>query len=349
MARRQSITIKEVAELAGVSQMTVSRVLNNAEAVRPETRERVQSAIKELNYRPNLMARSLARGQSKLLGLVYQETKEAELNDVLVSALKACRAMGHQLVVEDLTVKGGRSPDTAKLVDRLSVLGIDGLIVTPQLARHSDLMNALSKLPLELVLLGASDAPGSFAQISFDDFGGATQLTNHLIEHGHKRIAFISGGDDCLAGKARREGYEKALKDQGLQPNERFVKPGRYTFESGMKAAEELLSGPDRPTAIFCANDEMAAGAVVAAHRKGLNLPADLSIVGFDDTDISNTVWPQITTIRQPIGRMAELAVQYLSQSAFPRDLKDSKILSDDHLQITRVDLIKRDSVSGRA
>ena len=349
MTRRQSITIKEVAELANVSQMTVSRVLNNADSVRAETRERVQDAIKTLNYRPNLMARNLARGQSKLLGLLYQNSSPAYLSEILVSALAACRALGHHLVLEDMPVGEDGRVDAQSIADRLAVIGLDGLIVTPLLARNTDLMDALAKLPLELVLLGTNEAQGDFIKVSFDDFKGAEMLTRHLIDHGHKHIAFVSGQDDCPASAARRKGYEAALADAGLKADEKFAAAGEYTFESGMKAADALLSQADRPTAIFCANDEMAAGAVVAAHRKGLKLPDDLSVVGFDDTDISNTVWPQITTIRQPIGRMAELAVQYLSRSAFPDSLNDGELKGKDHLQITRVDLVERDSVSKRS
>lgn len=346
MTRRQSITIKEVAELAAVSQMTVSRVLNNAAAVRPETRERVQNAIRELNYRPNLMARNLARGQSKLLGLLYQNASAAYLSELLVSALQQCRTLGHHLVLEDAPLDADGRMDPKDVAARISVIGLDGLIVTPLLARNADLIEELSKLPLKLILLGTNDVKGDCAKVSFDDHAGAKRLTQYLIDQGHSKIAYISGQTDCPAGEARYRGYKDALAEKGLSEPSQSVKSGTYTFESGMKAADEIFSGKDGVTAIFCANDEMAAGAIAAAHRKGLKLPGEISITGFDDTEIASIVWPQITTIRQPIGRMAELAIEYLAKGEFPKSVAGARIVDPSDLEISEFDLIERDSVS---
>ncbi len=346
MARSRSITIKEVAELAEVSQMTVSRVLNQSDAVREETRKRVQDAIRQLNYRPNLMARNLARGKSLLLGVLYQNSSSAYLGEMMVTALKTCRQEGHHLVLEDMPQSEDGSIQPQAIADRLALVGLDGLIVTPLLARTSELIDTLAEQIPQMVVLGTNNLNSGITRISFDDFSGAKKLTEALINKGHKRIAFLSGHADCPASIARRDGFEAAMADAGLKMTSDLMIEGEYNLETGMAAGDKLLSQSKRPTAVFCANDDMAAGVQLAAHRKGLKLPDDLSVAGFDDTAIANLVWPQITTVRQPIGRMTQIAVETLSKGSFPSDLEGAAMLSMNHLQITDVELIERDSVA---
>lgn len=298
MARSRSITIKEVAELAEVSQMTVSRVLNQSDAVREETRKRVQDAIRQLNYRPNLMARNLARGKSLLLGVLYQNSSSAYLGEMMVTALKTCRQEGHHLVLEDMPQSEDGSIQPQAIADRLALVGLDGLIVTPLLARTSELIDTLAEQIPQMVVLGTNNLNSGITRISFDDFSGAKKLTEALINKGHKRIAFLSGHADCPASIARRDGFEAAMADAGLKMTSDLMIEGEYNLETGMAAGDKLLSQSKRPTAVFCANDDMAAGVQLAAHRKGLKLPDDLSVAGFDDTAIANLVWPQITTVR---------------------------------------------------
>ena len=325
--------------------MTVSRVLNYSSAVKPATRERVQSAIDELNYRPNVMARSLARRQSLLIGLLYHNASSAYLSELLVSTLKYSRELGHHLMIEDLPETDDGTFDSDLIISRLQNLGLDGIILPPLLSRNEGLVGVLSELNSRLVVLGQLEGAPQIARVSFDDRGSARAMTRYLIDRGHRRIGFVSGLKDCLAGKARKMGFDLALTDHDIPLNPDLCVEGDYTLRSGVRAAEKLLNMDEPPSAIFCCNDDMAAGVLVAAHRRGMSVPKDISVTGFDDTYISSITWPGFTTIRQPIAQMAELAMTFMSGGEFPED-DDITRLSDKHVQVNTVEIIERDSVA---
>lgn len=318
-ARRSHATIKEVAELAGVSQMTVSRVLNRRETVKESTRVKVEEAIRELNYRPNLLARGLAGGKSLFIGLIFHNPSNTYLGELLVGALQACRDEGHHLVIEDFTSEDIREHGP-KFVERLGGAGLDGVIVAPPISEDDDILDALTAAQIVTVLIAPKDVSATDISVSIDDAQAAEEMTQHIIEQGHRRIGFIRGPDNQSSSRRRFRGFKAAMARNGLTVEDGWIAQGDYTYRSGMLAAESILGLADKPTAIFASNDDMAAGVVSSAQRLGIKVPDDLSVVGFDDTMFATAIWPQLTTVRQPIADMAAESVHLLSRFLRARD-----------------------------
>jgi len=311
--RRQAVTIKEVADLAGVSQMTVSRVLNNSEVVRENTRKKVEEAIRALNYRPNLLARGLAGGQALFIGLVYNNPSNSYISEILVGALNQCRSMGHYLVLEDCR-SDERHADQRSVVERIAAAGLSGVLVIPPLSEDNALLDGLRAQDIPAVVIAPPQGRTDFPSVSIDDEAAAEAMMLDLFEQGHTDIAFIRGDEAQNAARRRYRGYLTALKAKGIPVRQEWIAKGDFNYRSGMSAAMELLSAPDRPSVIFACNDDMAAGAVAAIQAQGLKVPADVSVVGFDDSSIASGIWPTLTTVRQPISQMASRAVELLAE-----------------------------------
>lgn len=307
-------TLRDVAAEADVSQMTVSRVLNAPEQVRPQTRERVQAAIKALNYRPNLMARGLAGGRALVIGLAYDNPSGSFLADFLLSTLGAVRAAGHSLVVEQVTEADLDEPSV--FAERLRGVGVKHLLMIPPLSENTSVIEALRDEDIAVALIATEAGRSPAIRIGIDDHAAAVAMTAHLIGRGHRRIGFIGGAANQSSSAARLAGYRAALADAGIDADPALVADGTFTYRSGMVAAEALLAVHDRPTAIFASNDDMAAGAIAAAYRTGLSVPGDVSVAGFDDTAVAARVWPPLTTVAQPLAEMAKRAVAALAQPA---------------------------------
>lgn len=300
------VTIAEVAREAHVSPMTVSRVLNGGQNVRPETKELVDAAIAKLHYVPNVAARALAGGRNCRIALLYSNPSAAYLSAFMMGALEACARLDAQLVVEPFT-NGMSFPD---MVAHLAVRRIDAVLLPAPLCDSEPLMQALrdARLPVAQIASGRSRAD-CFA-VSIDDHAASVAMTKYLIDRGHTRIGFIGGSADQSASGIRQQGYLDALTAAGLAFDPALVETGDFTYRSGLAAGEALLSLPDRPTAIFASNDDMAAAVVAVAHRMGLSVPAEVAVCGFDDTIMATSVWPELTTIRQPVPHMAMVAVE---------------------------------------
>ena len=345
--RRRPVTIKQVADLAGVSQMTVSRVFNHPDAVKQDTRVRVEKAVKTLNYRPNLMARNLAGGNSQLLGLPFHGVNSAYMTKLLVEAIRICRERGHHLLVEDITETGDGNLDGEDVLKRLKSLSLDGLIIPPHLARDNDFIGQLALQTYNSVILGAgTNVETNLAKVSSDDRGGSRKITRYLIERGHTHIGFIGGLSDSPAGRARKLGFELALTDFDIAPDPALMLRGDYSIQSGMYAGEKLLSLKIPPTAVVCANDDMAAGLMMSAIKRGIKLPDELSVVGYDNTSIAVQAWPGITTVQQPIRRMTELTIDYLTNGEFPTDMPHTKQISETHIEVYDMQIVERESVA---
>lgn len=303
-------TMTDVARLAGVSPMTVSRVINGEGAVQPDTRDKVRTAIDELGYVPNPAARSLAGARQYRLALLHDNPSAAFLSELLVGALAEAARSDALLVVEPCA---GIEP--AQLVRHLVAHRVDGVILPPPLCEAPELLAALdeARLPMVQVATGVPH-PGAFS-VGIDDEAAAFAMTTHLIELGHRRIGLIAGDPNLSASELRRRGYRRALEQAGLPHDPVLEQQGYFTWRSGMVAAEALLALPERPTAIFACNDDMAAAAVATAHRHGLEVPRDLSVCGYDDTSVATMVWPELTTIRQPVGDMARAATRLLVEA----------------------------------
>lgn len=304
------VTVQDVAREAGVSAMTVSRVVNGGHNVRESTRLAVAEAIERLQYKPNPAARSLAVGEATQIGLLYANPSAAYLSQFLIGALAAARRAGCHLVLEPCE---GESPEEQAEATRQFVgADVQGVILPPPLCESEAVRTELAAagIPSVAVAMGRHEA-GTY-NVRIDDFEAAAAMTRHLIDLGHRDIAFIRGHPNQVASAERYRGFVHAVEAAGLDPSAMRVEPGYFTYRSGLDATERLLRQSPRPTAIFAANDDMAAAAVGVAHRQGLHIPRDISVVGFDDVALATNVWPELTTVRQPIAQMAETAVAML-------------------------------------
>lgn len=302
-------TIADVARLAGVSAMTVSRVINAEGNVRDKTRAAVNAAVAQLNYAPNRAARSLAGAAQLRMGLLYSNPSAAYLSEFLVGCLDQASRSDIQLVVERC------DPTVARIdgVERLISSGVHGIILPPPLSDSPLVLDMLRQALVPVVAVATGSPPPDAAAVSINDRQAAFDMTRHLLELGHTRIGFIVGDLIVTASRERLEGYRAALEAAGLPADETLVTQGLFTYRSGLDAADKLLERPDPPSAIFASNDDMAAATVAVAHRLGLDVPGDLTVCGFDDSAIATTIWPELTTIHQPIADMSRAAVELLA------------------------------------
>lgn len=303
-------TIKDVARRAGVSFKTVARVVNNEGNVRAEMREAVLRAVDELNYRPNAYARSLSSSRSFLLGMFFDDPSSSYAIDLQRGALRRCRDLGYHLLIEgmDLTSVAWRE----RLERTIAEMRLRGAILTPPVGDMPEVLEVFQRNNVAIVRIGSGLEPAASPHVRVDDRAAAHEMTELLIEHGHRDIAFVKGREGHVAGPLRLLGFEDAMRAAGLDVGPNRIFDGDFSFRTGMEAADTLMSGPDRPTAVFASNDEMAFGVMVAAMRHGVLVPDELSIVGFDDAPISRMAWPQITTVCQPKEEMAAAAVDLL-------------------------------------
>ncbi|WP_049620664.1 LacI family DNA-binding transcriptional regulator [Frateuria defendens] len=306
----QAVTIKEVAQRAGVSLKTVSRVINREASVRQDTREKVQRAIDALGYRPNLSARSLRSTHSYAIGLVYDNPNAHYVISMQDGVLSACRERGYGLQIHPCD---SDSPTLAQeLVALVRRSRLAGLVLAPPMSEQAELIAALKaqKIAFVRIIAARTDPEDGSPCVWVDDRDAAYAITEHLIQLGHARIGFLWGDPHHRSSPERYQGYADALKDYGLPLNKKLVLPGRYAFDDGFRGARKLLALKEPPTAIFGSNDEIAAGVLAAARSAGLDVPWDLSIAGFEDNPFSKQAWPALTTARQStseIGRHAAL------------------------------------------
>ncbi len=303
-------TIRDVAKHAGVSIKTVSRVINDQAFVREETRARVMQAIDELGYVVNVSAQRLASGRSHTIGLVYHNASWHYLNHVLQSVLETGQKAGYHVLPNACDAR--RSDDCQEVLHLASQCSVDGFIFTPPSDNSAPLLDELSSLNVPFVCLTPWNRDGLFPYVTATDRQGAYDMTRYLLSRGHRRIGFIQGPVEQKAGHDRFDGFRAALAEEGIAVDPALVVQGDDHFDSGQACAQILLNARPRPTAIFANNDEMASGVLVAAHQMGISVPGELSVTGFDDIPLSRQVWPALTTVRQPIRKMAELATMLL-------------------------------------
>ena len=313
--QRNAPTINDVALAAGVSPMTVSRVINGEQVVRPATREKVEAAITALNYAPSAAARTLAGGDETRIGLLYSNPSSSYLSEFLVGSLDQASRSGVDLVVE----KWDEQTSVRAVVDHLQRSRIDGVVLPPPLCDFEELVSGLQNAGIPAVAVATGQPKEDMLAVSIDDCHAAYEMTRHLLSLGHMRIGFIKGNPNQSASTRRFEGYVKAIEEAGLPIDDDLIEQGFFTYRSGLDAAEHILALADPPTAIFASNDDMAAATVAIAHRTGLDVPGDLTVCGFDDTSLATTIWPELTTIRQPISDMSRAAVEALVRQLKPR------------------------------
>lgn len=301
-------TILDVAKEAKVSFKTVSRVINNEPNVKPDKRALVVKAIERLAYTPSLAARGLAGNRSYLIGLLYHNASSNYVNQVQIGVLSKCRPQGFHLLIENCETN---DPNVAEhIVSMVTQTRLDGVILTPPLSDNRKILDALKDRGVRIALMSPPALVPGFASVYMDEYRAAYDMTTYLVSLGHKHIGFIKGDPHHGAARRRFDGFCKSMLDHKISISPRFVQQGYFSFESGVAGANKLLREKVRPTAIFAANDDMAAGVITTAHTLGIKIPSELSVAGFDDT-VSGT-WPTLTTVRQPIVEMAATAVELL-------------------------------------
>jgi len=313
------VRMVDVAKHAGVSLKTVSRVLNNEPHVQEKLREKVTASVEELGYVPSASARSLRSRRSYTFHLISHDIKGNYINMIQSGALIASQKHGYSLLVTLLDLE--TLNDAAALEDWSKAFvedrRPDGVILVPPHSENPLLNDLLNRAGIPISRIGPSKINDqNNVNITIDDRVAAKQVTNHLIALGHRRIAFVRGLEDHGATHDRFNGYCDALNEAGIPIDNTIVKPGEFSFASGMHAGLELFALADRPTAVFAANDDMAAGVIVAAYRENIKVPEDISVMGFDDSELAERIWPTLSTVRQPLAEYGKSAVEYLVNRA---------------------------------
>jgi LacI family transcriptional regulator len=302
--RRQAVTIHDVAKHAGVSSMTASRVVNRQHYVSDEMRERVMASVRLLGYKPNLAARA-ARSGTLQIGLLYSNPNSSNLSAFLMGAFLEAGKLGCQLLVEPTATHASHQVAVKKLIEH----GAEALVLPPPLCDDEEILKLLRKKDVTAVSFTTARPRSDTSAVLVDDYKGAVMMTEHLIALGHRDIALIRGDMKHSTAVRREEGFRAAMADAGIAVNPAWVVDGQFTYRAGLDAGRRLLEGDRRPTAIFASNDDMATAVLAVAHGLGIAIPDELSVAGFDDTPVATTVWPELTTIHQPIADMAAQAI----------------------------------------
>lgn len=309
---RSRVTINDIARLAQVSKKTVSRVINDSPLVRENTREKVKAIIAEHGFAPDPQARALAFRRSFLIGLIYDNPSPQYVVNMQRGILDTLEDTSYQLVVRPCD---RATPDFhRKIRDFVEQQKLFGVILPPSVSEDDQLAEILAEVGCLYVRIASVELDAPDNMIRTHDSDGARQAARHLARLGHARIAHLRGPSSFRSSHERLAGFRQGLADFGVDLEDRLVLEGAYTFDSGVACAQKILSMPDekRPTAVFCGNDEMAVGVYQAVRRAGLDVPGDLSIVGYDDTPMASRIWPPLTTVRLPIREMGKAAARLL-------------------------------------
>jgi len=300
-------TIYTVAEKAGVSIATVSRVLTNSDKVRPGTRELIMRTMEALDYHPNLAARRLGFQTTGTIGLIFPDISGPYYSMVISGVDQEADRQEHSVIIY-----GTRGKNTAR--DRFFQMlssKVDGFIIMTRTVDESKLAG-LHRQGIPFVLLGRRCDAFDCDSVMVDNRAGAYNAVLHLLGHGHRRIGFVGGPEDSHAHQERFEGYQQVMQNAGLKIEPELITSGNFLYEGGRMATQQLLSLAHPPTAIFAANDEMALGVIDAAKQLGVKLPEQLAVIGFDDIQTAAYSEPSLTTIRQPMKRLGEVAANLL-------------------------------------
>jgi LacI family transcriptional regulator len=308
------LTINDIASMAGVSKKTVSRVINRSPLLNQETRGKVEAIIRETGYVPNPQARALALGRNFLIGLIYDNPNAQMILSMQKGILEALHGTEFELVIRPVD-RGSNlvMDDIRSFVTRQRLFGV---VILPPMSENDALARMLDEEGCRYVRMGSAVLDDPEHMVASNDREAVADAVRYLIAQGHRRIGLVAGPHGFRSAQERREGFELALAEAGISLPRSLVADGQYTFETGLSASESLLDLSPRPTAIFASNDEMAAGVLYAARLRGIAVPEELSIIGFDDTPVTTRVWPPLTTVRWPIVAMGRAAALKLIGTA---------------------------------
>ncbi len=327
------VTIKTIARIAGVSHTTVSRALNDNPAVKEKTRKKIKKIALDLGYVPNLSARGLVNNRTYTIGVFFSNINEGTSSSFLTEVIKRF----HDELDKEYMLSVNSIDDLADFNIAIQSR-LDGIIVVSQSKRDDAFIDYVQQTSLPLVVLNRSLTVKDVCNIGFDDYLGAYQAAEYGIRMGHQTFGMIQGIESFHSTTERRNGYLDAINKQNLTIVNEAIVAGKYSSESGYQAMKQILLLAKYPTFIFCANDDMAIGALKACSELNVRVPQDVSIVGFDNSLFSAYTTPSLTTINKPIDRMARLGMQALGQLMAKAGTKTND-------ELIKPDLIIRDSV----
>jgi LacI family transcriptional regulator len=343
---KREATIKDVALEAGVSAMTVSRVINGKANVKSATRDKIQKAITKVNYRPNVGARLLGGRRTYQFLMLYNNPNVGWMGELLIGMMNSCRRIGYHLSIEGVGEFEGDEPgadvsaeEVRELIDRSRV---DGIILPPPICFNQSVLDVINAERIPCVRMAGTPQRDVKLRVTIDNCAAGYDITNHLIGLGHEDIAIIKGPELFVASGLRFQGYVQAMREHGLTVRDSNIVTGDFDVQSGYQCARNLLRQKHRPTAIFASNDEMAAGALSAAQELKISVPERLSVAGFDDAPIAHSVWPKLTTIRQPLRAMGEKSVELLER--YVRHMDDDTLDEVEPAVLLSYELIERQS-----
>lgn len=328
-----SITIKDIAKLANVSHTTVSRALNNSPLINEDTKSKIKAIAEELNYVPNYSAKSLVLDKSYTIGLFFSSIIQGTSPSFFYETIR-----GINTVIEEKYNLVVRGIDSYKDFSTINNKRFDGIILMSQSDNDNAFIYHVIKQEIPLIILDREVEEKTLINVLSDDEEGTFKAVEHLIKKGHTDIGIIEGKHGFKSAKKRKDGFLKALIKYKLPINSDYMVEGNYDMKSGYEGMNRLISLPKHPTAVFCSNDDMAIGAIKAIFDKGLRIPEDISIVGFDDIDFSAYTAPSLTTVKRPIEEISIVGGKKLIEVINGKEYEGEKV----HI---KTELIVRDSV----
>lgn len=302
--------IRDVAARAGVAVKTVSRVLNGHPYVSADTRARVEEAVRALDFRPSIAARILSGAKSNQIALIYDNHSPYYMSQIQMGCWERCHQDNIRLLAQPVDVTDPLIGDQIRGL--VSETHVDGIVLSSPVTDCEPVLRALEVMDVPFVRISPGTNHALTSSVYMDDAQAADDMTTYMINCGHRRIGFVKGHPNHMGSEDRFYGYRRALDRAGIGFEPALVAPGEFDFDSGVAAGRYFLDLPVPPTAIFAANDDMAAGVLAVAHDRNIDLPGQLSVGGFDDTVLARSVWPPLTTIHQPMIELARTATDIL-------------------------------------
>ncbi|RKX41222.1 MAG: LacI family transcriptional regulator [Thermotogae bacterium] len=332
---KKRATLRMIAEYAGVSIATVSRVLNNSRRVNPEIARRVIEIANRLSYRPNEVARGLVKGKIKTFGIVVPDIDNPFFSKICKAIQNTVRKEGYSVFLYNTDGKPEREKEIIEnLVQRL----IEGIFMIAPRMNPKEILELSKEYGFYPIIVDSRVENVMLSAVWVDNVTAFIRATEHLIETGHRRIGFVAGSLNVANSRDRLKGYLLALENNGIEKDDSLIYEGDFMISSGYKAAEYLLSLENPPTAILCSNDLMAIGVLRYLHDKGIKVPEQISVVGCDDIDVTASLYPPLTTVKQPIYEMGEIAAKMMLKYIKTGKLPPNSIL--------HADLVIRDSTA---
>ncbi|MBU8569938.1 LacI family transcriptional regulator [Bacillus subtilis] len=323
------VTIKDIAKLANVSHTTVSRALNNSPYIKEHTKKKILELAEQLNYTPNVNAKSLAMQKSHTIGLFFTSITNGTSHSFFADTIKGV----NQAISEDYNLYV-RGIDDLKNYDSVTPMRYDGIILMSQSDIDNSFIYHIREKNIPLVVLNRDIDDRTITNILSNDKEGSQEAVEYFIQSGHQDIAIIEGIEGFKSSQQRKEGYLAALIQHHIPIKHEYSVKGQYDMESGFQAMERLLALPNPPTAVFCSNDDMAIGAMNAIFAKGLRVPDDISVIGFDDIGFSQYITPRLSTVKRPVEKISVLGAQKLLSLISEPETKAEKILENTEFMV---------------